>query len=126
MSQIKAVIFDWAGTVIDFGSRAPVLAMMSVFEQAGVPLSENDVRQFMGMGKRDHVIAILRCAHVAQAWQATQGNAWSEEDIDALMAALEPAMADAAATYSDLIPGALETISWLRRNDVKGRTRRSG
>ncbi len=22
MSEIKAVVFDWAGTVIDFGSRA--------------------------------------------------------------------------------------------------------
>ena len=27
MSDIVAVLFDWAGTMIDFGSRAPVMAM---------------------------------------------------------------------------------------------------
>ena len=31
MSPIQAVIFDWAGTMIDFGCRAPVMALREVF-----------------------------------------------------------------------------------------------
>ena len=37
--QLKAVIFDWAGTMIDFGCRAPVLALCELFATAGVPVS---------------------------------------------------------------------------------------
>jgi beta-phosphoglucomutase-like phosphatase (HAD superfamily) len=34
--NIKAVVFDWAGTMIDHGCRAPVVALQSVFAEAGV------------------------------------------------------------------------------------------
>ncbi|MEL6968274.1 MAG: phosphonoacetaldehyde hydrolase, partial [Pseudomonadota bacterium] len=30
-TPIDAVIFDWAGTLIDFGSRAPVIAFVEAF-----------------------------------------------------------------------------------------------
>ena len=29
--QVKAVVFDWAGTTIDFGSRAPLMAFLEMF-----------------------------------------------------------------------------------------------
>lgn len=29
--NVKAVVFDWAGTTIDYGSRAPLLAFLEVF-----------------------------------------------------------------------------------------------
>ena len=32
-SKIKAVIFDWAGTTIDFGSIAPVAAFVDLFKK---------------------------------------------------------------------------------------------
>ncbi|EPG3925851.1 phosphonoacetaldehyde hydrolase, partial [Acinetobacter baumannii] len=31
-TQIQAVVFDWAGTTVDFGSRAPILAFMALFK----------------------------------------------------------------------------------------------
>jgi len=30
-SALQAVVFDWAGTTVDFGSRAPILAFMALF-----------------------------------------------------------------------------------------------
>ena len=57
MSGLVAVLFDWAGTMIDFGSRAPVIAMENVLAHANVPVDEVTIRRYMGMAKREHVLA---------------------------------------------------------------------
>ena len=49
MSLIKAVIFDWAGTMIDFGSRAPMGAFVEVFGEFGVDLTVAEARGPMGL-----------------------------------------------------------------------------
>ena len=36
MERVKAVIFDWAGTVIDYGSLAPMGAFVETFGEFGV------------------------------------------------------------------------------------------
>ena len=36
MERVKAVIFDWAGTVIDYGSLAPMGAFVETFAEFGV------------------------------------------------------------------------------------------
>ena len=33
MKNIKAVIFDWAGTTVDYGSFAPVAVFLEIFNQ---------------------------------------------------------------------------------------------
>jgi phosphonoacetaldehyde hydrolase len=52
---LKAVVFDWAGTTVDFRSRAPVLAFVRTFQQFGIDLSEAEARGPMGLAKRDHL-----------------------------------------------------------------------
>lgn len=119
MSEIVAVLFDWAGTMIDFGSRAPVMAMEAVFASAGVPADEATIRRYMGMAKREHVVAILSEPAMADRWAAARGAAWTEADVDALMIDLEPAMARSAALCSELIPGAAIADSALRQKGIK-------
>ena len=36
---VKAVILDWAGTVLDHGSRAPMAAFVEAFARLGVSIS---------------------------------------------------------------------------------------
>ena len=91
--KLQAAVLDWAGTVIDFGSRAPVLAMEEVFCAEGLPIGEGVIRRFMGMAKREHVTAILSEPETASRWRTAKGAAWSEHDVDRIMTALEPAMA---------------------------------
>ena len=43
-SAIKAFIFDWAGTMIDFGCCAPVVALQGAFAELGLELSEAEAR----------------------------------------------------------------------------------
>ena len=37
---LRAVIFDWAGTMVDFGSRAPVEAFRTLFAEFGTEITE--------------------------------------------------------------------------------------
>lgn len=119
MSDIVAVLFDWAGTMIDFGSRAPVMAMARVFDHVGVLADETTIRRYMGMAKREHVVAILSEEAMTARWHAAKGRAWTDADIDALMVDLEPAMAVSAGLCRDLIPGAAVAASALRHKGVK-------
>ena len=56
---VKAVVFDWAGTMVDFGCMAPVEALIEVFAGEGVALSAAEARRDMGKAKHDHLTAIL-------------------------------------------------------------------
>lgn len=116
---IKAVVFDWAGTVIDFGCMAPVRALCDVFAAEGIALSDGEARADMGMAKLDHLRAILTAPAMASRWQEAKGAPSSEEDVQRLYSALIPAMRTAAAQATQLIPGAAEVVAELRGRGVR-------
>ncbi len=116
---VKAVIFDWAGTVIDFGCMAPVEALVDVFAAEGLTLTAAEARADMGKAKLDHVRAILAAPGVAARWQAAKARVAGEEDVAALYARLEPAMEAAATRAAVLIPGAAATVGSLRQLGVR-------
>lgn len=119
MERVTAVIFDWAGTVVDFGSLAPMGAFVETFAEFGVTISINEARGPMGMAKRPHIAAILALPRVAQAWTKRHGHAPTEVDIDAVYAAFVPKNIAVAAHYATLVPGAAEVAAELRREGVK-------
>lgn len=116
---VKAVVFDWAGTMIDFGCMAPVRALIDVFAQEGLALSDPEARRDMGKAKLDHLRAILADEGVAARWLALKGAASTEADVARLYAVLEPVMKAAAAKSSLLIPGAAQAAADLRALGVK-------
>ncbi len=113
------VIFDWAGTMVDFGCCAPIAAYVEAFARRGVVLAEAAARADMGIAKVDHVRALLARPEVAAAWVASQARPSGEADVEALMADLGPLMRDAAASASELIPGAAATVQALRGRGLK-------
>src|ERR1700761_4069218 len=116
---VKAVIFDWAGTMVDFGCMAPVHALMDVFAGEGVEISAAEARADMGKAKHDHLTALMTDPGVASRWQAAKGAAATADDIERLYRKLVPAMTVAAARASVLIPGAAETAAALRALGVR-------
>ena len=82
--SVKAVILDWAGTVVDHGSRAPMGAFVKAFGQFGVEITVADARGPMGMAKRDHIRMVGQAPGVAAAWRARHGHDFDEADIDAI------------------------------------------
>jgi phosphonoacetaldehyde hydrolase len=116
---VKAVVFDWAGTMIDFGCMAPVQALIEVFAEEGLVLAGDEARRDMGRAKLDHLRALLADPTVAPRWAALEGAPASEADVARLYQRLEPAMRAAAAKSSRLIPGAAELVGQLRALGVK-------
>lgn len=119
LGAFDLVIFDWAGTMVDFGCRAPVAALLQAFARHGVRLDEVSVRADMGKAKADHVRALLARPEVTAAWKAATGAAPGDAQVQALMDDLGPLMREAAAEAAELIPGAADTVAALRAAGLK-------
>jgi phosphonoacetaldehyde hydrolase len=117
--RFDLVIFDWAGTMVDFGCRAPVLALVEVFARRGVPISEAEARADMGKAKADHVEALLAMPRVAAAWQAVHGAPPAAADAAAIVTDLGPMMAEQAGRMATLIDGARATVEALRARGLR-------
>lgn len=116
---LKAVVFDWAGTVVDFGSRAPMGAFVEAFKRFDVPITIADARKPMGLPKRAHVEALLADPVIRERWREAKGYAPGDADIDALMWVFVPLNISVVADYADMIPGALNVIARLRSRGLK-------
>ena len=81
LENIKAVIFDWAGTIIDFGCIAPTQVFIEVFERRGIKVTVDEARGPMGLAKKDHVRALIRLESVEQQWNKKFGVSPSESDV---------------------------------------------
>jgi phosphonoacetaldehyde hydrolase len=119
MQNIKAVVFDWAGTVVDFGSLAPMGAFVETFAEFGVAISIDEARGPMGMAKRPHIAALMALPRVAAAWRDRHGHTPGEADIDAIYDVFVPKNTAVAARYATLIPGVAEVVAELRRSGVR-------
>ena len=116
---VQAVIFDWAGTVCDFGSLAPVLALHKLFAAQGVPITSAQARGPMGRAKRDHIADIIGLADVATRWQQVHGLCPGEAEIDRLFAQFLPMQLAELRERAELIPGVLPMMAELRRRGLK-------
>ncbi|MEO3470846.1 phosphonoacetaldehyde hydrolase [Roseomonas sp. CAU 1739] len=117
--SIKAVILDWAGTVLDHGSRAPMGAFVEAFAHFGVAISIADARGPMGMAKRDHIRLVGTAPAVATAWRAKHGRDFDDAAIDAIFDVFEPLNVAAVEAHSALIPGAKHALDWCAANGIR-------
>ncbi len=119
-SSVEAIIFDWAGTTVDFGSFAPTQIFVDAFRDAyGFDLSMEEARRPMGLGKWQHIEALGHDPEVDARWRARFGKPMSVEDIDTLYRTFLPLQVERVGLYADLIPGTAETVAELRRRGIK-------
>lgn len=116
---LTAVVFDWAGTILDFGSCAPMGAFVRLFEKYGITITIDEARGPMGMAKWDHIQALGNLPSVQAQWQARYGHPLTTTDVDELYEVFTPMNAAVVADFADFIPGALETVNTLRAQGLK-------
>ena len=104
--HLTGVILDWAGTIVDHGSLAPVVAMQRVFAAAGIEVTPTDIRAPMGLPKKEHIRAIAEALHL-------------DADVDALYASFIPEQMQALTAHSDVITGVSDTVTRLRTRGLK-------
>jgi len=119
MHGLEAVIFDWAGTIVDHGSLAPVRAMTELFARHGVALSDADMRRDMGLFKRDHIRKILATPAIEACWRSTTGKQPAEADVDSLFSEFIELQMKVLRDHATLISGVAHLAENLRRNGFK-------
>jgi len=117
--KLQGVIFDWAGTLADHGSRAPVSALLSIFSGAGVSITIAEARLSMGLAKKNHIESILASPRVRDAWSQTSGSPPAQIDADQLYARFIPEQLACLESHSELIDGVSATASRLRERGLK-------
>ncbi len=118
--QLEAVIFDWAGTIVDFGSFAPTQIFVDAFRTAfDFRLSLEEARGPMGLGKWQHIEALGKHPVVHARWVAQFGKAMDDADIRHIYETFIPLQQERVGLHSDLIPGALEAVNALRNAGFK-------
>lgn len=117
--RLQAVICDWAGTLVDFGSFAPTQIFVEAFAELGVAISLEEARGPMGMGKWDHIRTLCDQPDIAERFAQAVGHAPEDEDVTALYKRFMPLQIAKIAEHSAVIPGALETLVTLREQGLK-------
>lgn len=118
--KLELVVFDWAGTTVDFGCFAPVAAFIESFARYQIHVSLDQAREPMGLHKREHIRAMTRMPEIAEQWKQVHGRECSDQDVDEIYQQhFVPLQVEVAVQHSTLIPGLLETVQYLRQRGVR-------
>lgn len=119
-TDVQALILDWAGTVVDFGSFAPTSIFVEAFARAfDFEVTLEEARQPMGLGKWDHIAALGRQPSVAARWQARFGHPMSRDEVDHLYHTFMPLQIAAVTRFAAPIPGVLPVLASLRAQGLR-------
>jgi phosphonoacetaldehyde hydrolase len=118
-STLAAVVFDWAGTVVDFGSQAPMGAFVELFASEDVAITVAEARVPMGLPKWQHIQALGRLPTVAAAWRRRHGREMDDTDVDRLYQRFTPMNRAAVPRHAQLIDGVAALVRGLRERGLK-------
>jgi phosphonoacetaldehyde hydrolase len=116
---LKAVILDWAGTTVDYGSLAPIRVLQKIFADRGIEISEEEARRDMGVLKKDHIRSLLGIPRIAGAWTIRYHETAGEEAVEALFADFIPQQISCLTECSSVISGVSEAVQRVRDRGLK-------
>jgi phosphonoacetaldehyde hydrolase len=117
--RLKALVVDWAGTAVDFGSLAPARTLERLFSRLHITLTEQEIRRGMGLPKKEHIRGILSMPAVRDAWQQLHGRIPTGADVNDIYAEFIPLQFSCLEEYSSVIPGVPETVESFRKRGLK-------
>jgi phosphonoacetaldehyde hydrolase len=117
--RLKAVIFDWAGTTVDFGCFAPTGVFVEVFRQKGIEITLGEARGPMGMHKREHIREISKYPRIAIEWKNMYGDTCTENDIEDMFNNFIPLQLSVLEKHSSIIPELPEALEIIRSMNMK-------
>lgn len=117
--KIEAVILDWAGTSIDFGSFAPVASFQKAFEKINIYPSVTEIREPMGLEKKLHITHMFQNENLKNEFENIFNRKPEQKDIDTVYSYFEPSLFQTLEQYTTPIDGVLETIDEIRNKGIK-------
>lgn len=116
---LQALIFDWAGTLVDFGSSAPAFVFIEAFRKHGVTVTNEQARIPMGKHKRLHTQLILEMEPISQQFRDKHGRDFTDADVEQIYQDSIPLQIETLPKFATPTPHAAETIAWARENGLK-------
>lgn len=119
-SPIDAIVFDWAGTIVDFGCFAPTQIFVEAFKEAfDFDISLAEARVPMGLSKWDHIQALGRLPAIAERWSTQFQRAMTSSDVDAIYERFMPLQKAKVAAFSDPILNAVDVVEQLKAKGIR-------
>lgn len=119
MSRFELVIFDWAGTTVDYGSFAPVKAFKEIFVEKGIEPTMDEVREPMGMLKIEHIRTMLKMPRIEGLWRKKFDRIPNEDDLNELYENYEGKLLAILTQYATPKPHTLKCIEELKEKGIK-------
>lgn len=119
MKHIDAVVFDWAGTTVDYGCFAPLKGFIDAFASKGVALTPAEAMGPMGLLKIDHIRALAAIPHINAELEQKLGRPVNDTDINELYHVFEDTLLENLVAYSTVKPYVVETVAALRKQGIR-------
>ncbi|MCD8089544.1 MAG: phosphonoacetaldehyde hydrolase [Clostridiales bacterium] len=117
--KIEAVIFDWAGTTVDYGCFAPVNAFNEAFKKFSISPTVKEIREPMGLLKIDHIRTMLNMNRISGLWKEIYGRPFTEDDVYNIYGEFESSLFESLACFAKPKKGVCETVEKLRSKGIK-------
>ena len=117
--KVKAVVMDWAGTMIDHGCCAPVHVFVEAFRSQGVVVTEAEAREPMGKAKWEHIHTMAQMPSVKARFIEKHGREPQNSDIDTMYERFLPLLLETVGQFAEPIPGVLETLNTLKARGIR-------
>ncbi|MFO7636703.1 MAG: phosphonoacetaldehyde hydrolase [Clostridia bacterium] len=119
IQKVNAVIFDWAGTTIDYGCFAPLDVFIKVFGEKQIRITAEEARKPMGLMKKDHIAELFRMEGVRAQWSSIYGKEPGEKEVESIYSCFEPKLMEILPKYCMPIKGVPALMESLRAKGLK-------
>lgn len=117
--KTECIIFDWAGTTVDYGCFAPVKAFIEAFKKFGIEPTVDEVRAPMGMLKHNHIETMMKGERISKLWEEVHNRKWTDADVDAVYEESEKGIMEILKNYAEPKPYVIETVAKIREMGIK-------
>lgn len=117
--KCEAVIFDWAGTTVDYGCFAPVQAFQEIFRAYGIEPTMEETRKPMGMLKWDHIKTMLEMERIRGEFCRVHGREFTDADVDGMHARFQEMLLGILDRFSQPKDHVVETVAALRERNIR-------
>lgn len=117
--KLQGCIFDWSGTLIDKYSIAPVRGIQETFKDYGIKVYGDEIRQSMGVSKKNHIRDVLRISHVKEQWKDKYGSSPTPDVLDDFYKQYEKKQVSVMGDYTEPVAFVIPQLKHLRSKRLK-------
>lgn len=89
------------------------------FEEYGITPSFDEVREPMGMLKKDHIRTMMNMDRIRCEWKRIHGRDFTEDDVEEVYQTSEKSILKIVHKFADPKPFVIDTVGYLRDHGIK-------